>query len=124
MSNIERLLENRRYTNADRRRIARVQQKIEEAMLLVEAAPNESDRARYLGSVQRLERRKRHELQLPLTSALWALAVVPIVLTQALLARSGEADLGWAASSALLLTVVCLRVLLLVRWRRKVRRSV
>jgi Flp pilus assembly protein TadB len=105
------------YSKADRARIERVSDQIDESRRRAESATDPHSQERYLRSARRLERTRRTYRTYPLSIWLWGASAIAVVLPWSILAGAGYAGIGWAVSAVVLLGVV------LIRWRLQHRRQ-
>jgi len=105
------------YSKADRRRIERLSDQIDEAHRLAMKAPAERSRVRHLRSARRLEQTRRTHRTYPLSIYLWGASVVLVILPWSILARAGQAGIGLGVSAAVLIVVLG------IRWRLRMRQN-
>jgi Flp pilus assembly protein TadB len=104
------------YSKADRGRIERLSDQIDEAHHRAETASDE-ERGRYLRSIRRLERTRRTHRTYPLSIWFWGASIVVVILPWSILARAGHPGIGWAISAVALVGII------FVRWRLKQRQN-
>lgn len=97
------------HSKADRARIERLSDQIDEAHRLAEAESDERNRDRHLRTVRRLERTRRTHRTYPVSIWLWGASIVVVILPWSILARAGHAGIGLAASAAVLVGVLAIR---------------
>jgi hypothetical protein len=96
------------YSKADRARIERLSDQIDEAHGRAETAADDRNRAHFLRSAKRLERTRRTRRIYPLRIWLWGASVTAVIMPSAILNPAGDGILGlilvassWSPSSAL-----------------------
>lgn len=97
------------YSKADRVRIERLSEQIDQARRLADAASDESSRDGHLRSAQRLERTRRTHRTYPLSIWLWGASINAAILPWAILTRDGHAGIGLAVSGVVLAGVLAIR---------------
>ncbi len=104
------------YSKADRGRIERLSDRIDEAHHRAETAFDDQ-RGRYLRSVRRLERTRRTHRTYPLGIWSWGASIIVVILPWSILARAGHPGIGGAISAAVLVGLI------FVGWRQKRRQE-
>jgi hypothetical protein len=97
------------YSRADRSRIDRLSDEIDETRRRAETAPNEQSGSYHLRSARRLERIRRTHRTFPMSIWLWAASVIVVILPWSLLGRAGHAGIGLAVSAGVLAVVLYIR---------------
>ncbi len=103
------------YSKADRARIERLSDQIDEAHRRAETASDEE--RRYLRPVRRLERTRRTQRMYPSSIWFWGASIVVVILPWSILARAGQPGIGWTISAVALVGII------FVRWRLKQRQN-
>jgi Flp pilus assembly protein TadB len=105
------------YSKADRARVERLSDQIDEAHRRAETACDQHSRERYLRCARSLERTQRIHRTYPLSIWLWGASIVVAILPWSILARAGHPGIGWAISAVVLVSLIY------VRWRLRRRQK-